>query len=117
MVSPKPVFTVPPWPHLQSLVGYGFSEIDHRVLAKTLTHFNVHLSNTWKVDMQWDIDAGGTLKDDQAGRITGRTGDQDKFDEWDEREFQWLESFLTVISWMEAQGLRASIEESFESID
>ena len=44
-------------------------------------------------------------------------GDQEESDEWDEREFQWLESFLYVITWMEAQGLRASIRKSFESID
>lgn len=28
------------------------------------------------------------------------------WEEWDEREFIWLESFLRVVKWMEAQGLR-----------
>lgn len=103
LVSPKPVFTVPPWPHLESQEGYGFSTVDHLVLAKTLTHFNICSSGIMKVEADWP----GTLRNDEAGRITYRTKDREKLDEWDERELQWLESFLRVINWMEAQGLRA----------
>ena len=33
-------------------------------------------------------------------------------DEWDEREIQWLESFLRCVKWMEDQGLRVDEEKT-----
>lgn len=109
VVHPKPIFTVPPWRHLRSREGYGFVDIDQQALVKTLTHFNIPPRSISRMKFIEEADARGTktLRDYLAGRITRRAGDPHEPDEWDEREFQWLESFLRVIKWMEAQGLRA----------
>lgn len=104
LLSPKPVFTVPPWPHLQQLEGYGFFEVDNPSLAKRLTQLNIPVSSTMKAE----LDIGGIFRNYRAGRIVHGPGHQEKFDEWDESEFQWLESFLRVIKWIEA---------NFDSVD
>lgn len=118
VISPKPVFTVPPWRHLESLEGYGFFNVAHEDLAETLTRFNIPSGSNmekiidWKsnarVLLEWiKFDPRGKSTNRPAGRITGQMRQQENLDEWDEREIEWLESFLKVIAWMEAQGLRA----------
>ena len=117
VISPKPVFTVPPWRHLQSLEGYGSFDVVPGDLAETLTRFNIPFPSNREIELVLENDTRitgrlgkhpqGVSTNHQAGRITRRTGRQENLDQWDEREIEWLESFLKVITWMEAQGLRA----------
>ena len=91
---------------MKSQEGYPDLTIDHASLVKSLTQFDIPLSSFREIQ----TDPQGISKYYHAGRIEDVNCYAGFIDEWIEREFEWLESFLKVIKWMEAQGLRVNEE-------